>query len=74
MDILGDSFLRHHPLHYQVRFAAQDLAEQGDDLIRRAVEVWRRCEETHTMTAEDLALLQQRRRDCWTRCAAHDRR
>jgi predicted metal-dependent phosphoesterase TrpH len=48
-----------HPLRYQLRFAADDLGEHTDDLIRRAVEVWRRCEETHTMTADDLALLQQ---------------
>ena len=51
-----------HPLHYQVRFAADDLAATDDDTIRRAAEVWQRGQDTRTLTASDLALLQHAQR------------
>ena len=51
-----------HPFHYQVRFAADDLATGDDETIRQAAEVWRRGQDSRTLTATDLALLQQAQR------------
>jgi hypothetical protein len=59
-----------HPLHYQVRFAADDLVAADDDTIRQAAEVWQRGQDSRTLTASDLALLQQAQQ----RLLAHVRR
>jgi hypothetical protein len=51
-----------HPLHYQVRFAAHELAATDDDIIRRAAEVWQRGQDNRTFTASELALVQEAQR------------
>lgn len=53
IDVLGN------PLQFQVRFPAEQLATADDDVLVRAAEAWRRWQHDRTLTAADLALLQQ---------------
>lgn len=48
-----------NPLHFQVRFPADQIDEHDDEIIRQAAQAWRRMQEHHTLTAADLRVLQQ---------------